>query len=354
VSIRFTGAYLLLLPFIAAIVLPAYTRESKVTTSLTARLWEQVTLQYRGLVLLLVTFVLAYASVMPALLANFSIQAVGKPIGDFLKYPFLDGVLYFGKELESVKLPWHYIYGNMLVQLPLYYHLFLITILVVAIAAPHTMLYRLRGVLESDKLSPTVILLLTAVIVPLVCIFVVHPPFYDGFRHVLFMVPLILMLLYFGFISALKELHGGVRGALVFLAFVGFMQAVLSMRALHPYEYVYYNPLVKPSGAFELDYWGTSFREMAQRLNEYARQNISSGEKLRLDVCGPGGSLAPFLDMNKFKVVGKDGAPQLTVALNRWGCMKLLNKPWLISVGRGDLIFAAAALNGSTYGPTND
>ena len=62
-------------------------------------------------------------------------------------------------------------------------------------------------------------------------------------------------------IGALKELNGNVRGALVLLAFVGFMQAVLAMWALHSYEYVYYNPLVKPAEAFELDYWSTSFRE---------------------------------------------------------------------------------------------
>ena len=136
------------------------------------------------------------------------------------------------------------------------------------------------------------------------------------------------------------------RWSLVLLATVGCISAVLAMRSLHPYEYVYYNPLVKPADAFELDYWGTSFRELAERLNDYARENIRSGEKLRLFVCGPADTLTPFLDADKFEIVKKDAAPQFTVALNRWGCMALLNKPWLISIRRGNLIFAAVARNG--------
>ena len=59
VSIRFSGVYLLLLIPIAAIVLPALRlRESKLSTSISARIWQQAALQYRGIALLLVTFVL--------------------------------------------------------------------------------------------------------------------------------------------------------------------------------------------------------------------------------------------------------------------------------------------------------
>jgi hypothetical protein len=162
---------------------------------------------------------------------------------------------------------------------------------------------------------------------------------------VLFIVPLISLLLYFGFVEALKGFRPSVRCALILLASVGFVEAVNAMRLLHPYEYVYYNPLVKPAGSFELEYWGTSFRELAERLNDYARENNRRGEKLRLSVCGPAHLLTPFLDAGKFEIVGKDAAPQFNVALNRYHCM--LNKPWLISISRRNLIFAAVALTES-------
>ncbi len=46
---------------------------------------------------------------------------------------------------------------------------------------------------------------------------------------------------------------------------------------LHPYEYIYYNRFVSGvSGAFrkyEMDYWGISYREAANYLNETAPAN---------------------------------------------------------------------------------
>jgi hypothetical protein len=70
-------------------------------------------------------------------------------------------------------------------------------------------------------------------------------------------------------------------------------------------------------------------------------------------------TLAPFIDADKFDIVGKDAAPQFTVALNRCdqsnvapnggGGMVFLNKPWLISIRRGNLIFSAVARNGSAH-----
>jgi hypothetical protein len=75
------------------------------------------------------------------------------------------------------------------------------------------------------------------------------------------------------------------------------------------------------------------------------------GEKLRLFVCGPSWTLTHFLDPDMFEVRAvrsfdvRDPAPasQLTVALNRDGCMALVNGPWLISIKRGNLVFAVVA-----------
>lgn len=52
---------------------------------------------------------------------------------------------------------------------------------------------------------------------------------------------------------------------------------------------------------------------------------------------------ASFLNPDKFEIVEKDAAPQFTVALNRWNYIALLNKPWLMSIRRGNLILAAVA-----------
>jgi hypothetical protein len=57
---------------------------------------------------------------------------------------------------------------------------------------------------------------------------------------------------------------------------VAILTTIADMRALHPYEYTYFNRLVaggmeQANQRFEMEYWGTSFREAADWLNEYYR-----------------------------------------------------------------------------------
>jgi hypothetical protein len=173
------------------------------------------------------------------------------------------------------------------------------------------------------------------------------------------------MLLYFGFVAVMANMGRFASVILIVLATLCWGEAVFANWSLHPYEYVYYNPMVNPAGSFELDYWATSFREVAERLNDYARKTTTRGEKLRLLVCGPSKTLTPFLDPdmfevlpgdhalhaaakglldpNEFAVLRRDTAPQLIIALNLGSCMALVNGPWLISIKRGDLVFAVVA-----------
>ena len=112
----------------------------------------------------------------------------------------------------------------------------------------------------------------------------------------------------------------------------------------HPYEYAYYNPLVKPQGLFELDYWGTSFREVAEQLNAYGRRH--GGGKLALAVCGPPHTLAPFLDSKRFEIVPPDSsAKKLIVALNRFGCISEVTQEPLMTVKRGESVLAEVGSN---------
>jgi hypothetical protein len=95
----------------------------------------------------------------------------------------------------------------------------------------------------------------------------------------------------------------------------------------------------------ELDYWGTSFREVALRLNDYAAEHPKRDDKIHLAVCGPLFALTPFLKPDTFEVGGANAPAELTVALNRGPCLQSLHRPWLFSVARGDLVFAAVARN---------
>ena len=227
----------------------------------------------------------------------------------------------------------------MFAQLPLYYHLFLVTIAAAFIVRGRSTLQTFRAYFDERPTARTTLLMLVAsLVVPLFAILIVRPVLYDGFRHVLFIVPLLCMVLYFGFAIVLREAGRVARVLLIGLAAACWVQSVAAMVRLHPYEYVYYNPLVDPHG-FELDYWGTSFREVAEQLNDYSRKNTAPGEKLRLWTCGPEQALSLYLDPDKFEFV-KEETAQLKVLLNRGICLEIGKTPPIISVGRGDLVFA--------------
>jgi hypothetical protein len=93
-------------------------------------------------------------------------------------------------------------------------------------------------------------------------------PLYDNFRQVFFILPPVFLMAGIVF-EKIKQ--PALQTALIALV---VLPGVVGIIRLHPYEYIYYNSLVGgESGAFrrfELDYWGTSYREAADWLNENA------------------------------------------------------------------------------------
>jgi hypothetical protein len=374
-SLRIIAIYLLLLVPLVAIVLPAF--KAQVTKAflqwhaLTLHLFDQTVLQLPGLAVLLFSFGITYTLSMPAILIDLSPHAFIATIADIVSHGWDGTVLYFGdKALLSV--PWHYTYGYLFVKLPLYYHFFSLIILFACMSCPRATWRAFGDFLRHAESAPTVILLITALIIPLILVSIMPSVRFDEVRHVLFIVPVICMLLYFGFIAVVKQMRRSVSVVVILAAILCWSEAVMANRSLHPYEYIYYNPLVNPVGSFELDYWATSFRELAERLNDYARSASVRGEKLRLSVCGPKWTLTHFLDPALFDVVPSpdpaffanlplnsylakkaidllahdDTAPQFIVALNRGACMALVNgRPSLISINRGNLVIAVVARN---------
>jgi hypothetical protein len=107
-------------------------------------------------------------------------------------------------------------------------------------------------------------------ILPLAGFIVTRSPLYDNFRQIFFIVPPIFLTA--GVIFE-KIRNPKWRMALMALC---LLPGVIDGLRLHPYEYIYYNRFVGGvNGAFrrfELDYWGTSYREAAYYINEIAPQ----------------------------------------------------------------------------------
>ena len=338
-SIRFVTAYLLMLiPLVIAV-----SPQDRAASADGEVLRERPGFPYRELAIILVTFAVTYTLAMPAILTSFGAHAYGVVVRQFAHIGWKGEILYFGRQVSAQQLPWHYIYGYLLVQLPLYYHFFALTLVVAAVGWRRRTLQTFRAFwADHPEARSSLVLLLASLALPLALILLIRPVLYDGFRHVFFIVPLLCMLLYFGFVIVLGQMERTSRIVLVTLATACWIQSVVAMVRLHPYEYAYYNPLVNPAHSFELDYWGTSFREVAEQLNDYVRQNTPAGEKLSVWICGPVPPLELFLDPDRFKVVEDAATADFRVVLNRGTCPDFLKTPPLISVGRGDLVFATA------------
>ncbi|HEX6269612.1 MAG TPA: hypothetical protein VFZ43_05205 [Anaerolineales bacterium] len=108
---------------------------------------------------------------------------------------------------------------------------------------------------------------------PFVTFIVVRPTMYDNFRQSFFILPPVFFMAGLAFDQIRKPILQGALIALVLLPGL-----VASVR-LHPYEYIYYNQFVGGvNGAvhlFELDYWGTSYRDAAKQLNLIAPPNAN-------------------------------------------------------------------------------
>jgi hypothetical protein len=111
--------------------------------------------------------------------------------------------------------------------------------------------------------------------VPSGLVVIVEPVIYDNFRHFLFMIPPLFIFATIG-IQSLFEL---VKKPALQVVLVGLLilPNVFFLVKLHPYQYVYYNVFTKGVGGafrkYEMDYWGTSYREATMYINQIAPNN---------------------------------------------------------------------------------
>jgi hypothetical protein len=133
-----------------------------------------------------------------------------------------------------------------------------------------------------------------AALFPVACQVISHGPAFSGLRHFLFVLPPIAVLAGIGMDAMLAWLEGRQR-ALAAAAYIG-LAAWLAWPAsvmvrLHPYEYLYFNPLVGGlQGAalrYDTDYWVNVMHEMVAQLeNHLDREPARAQRTYFVAVCG--------------------------------------------------------------------
>jgi 4-amino-4-deoxy-L-arabinose transferase-like glycosyltransferase len=132
--------------------------------------------------------------------------------------------------------------------------------------------------IQAPEHRPTYLALWTLALLPIVLVIVRHSTLYDGWRHLLFVYPPLVVLAAGGWAAALAVARQPPRARLAvgLVLFAGLAEPLVYMIRSHPHDIVYFNPIVGgPRGAlgrFELDYWANSFGEAGRWCDALARR----------------------------------------------------------------------------------
>jgi len=187
------------------------------------------------------------------------------PIGRFWEsietmsaYPWKGLVLYNGVEYQSTALPYSYLpvlFGIQLTE-PVW------VLSIVGVAA---------SVIGRNRKWEVIELTILWFIIPLLGFIILRSAIYDNFRQIFFILPPVFWLA-----GAAFEKIKNLKWQMAVMALC-LLPGVLGIIRLHPYEYIYYNSFIGgvngAVGRFELDYWGISYREAAEYVNEIAPAN---------------------------------------------------------------------------------
>lgn len=266
-----------------------------------------------------------------------------KAITTFSNFPQDVEVLLNGTIYNSVELPWFYLPLYFYVQLPVL-QLFLIVAGIILLPVIH------RRLSTSSKRAALVLTAL-CVVMPIGYALFKRPALYDAVRHFIFVLPPLSILgaLTLRHIVRLVHARGeglqtkaqkrilyGVVGGLVLALFALPLQAMIR---LHPYEYIYINEIdggvEKGFGHYELDYWGSSFKEAAAALNKHvnAEGGIPAGRTYKVAICGPWASVMSYLPAMYEAVEGSEPA-DFYLATTRWRCEDMREGKVIATISR--------------------
>jgi hypothetical protein len=166
-------------------------------------------------------------------------------------FPWMETVIYQGKELKAAQLPGHYLVTWFAITTPL-------IILIPALLSPLAIKKRFQNRLF--------VLILFILAINMALYAIIKPVTYDGLRHFLFLVPFISALGIMAIVEFFQHTKRRlIRIGIVILILINVLVISRQIVTLHPYQYIFFNSLVGGlQGAYkkyDTEYWGASYSE---------------------------------------------------------------------------------------------
>jgi hypothetical protein len=180
------------------------------------------------------------------------------------------------------------------------------------------------------------------VLFPVLCQVIGHGPAFSGVRHFIFILPPLAVLAGIGFDDLLRLL-GTRRRALASaaLAAVGlwFIYTGNVLARLHPYEYLFFNPLVGGlSGAaqrYDTDYWVNVMHEAVEGLEGFLDREGAGSRRYHVAVCGERLSFEKEAARRRRLAWAGDGDPaDFFIAPTHLGCDRAIEGKTILTIER--------------------
>jgi hypothetical protein len=251
-----------------------------------------------------------------------------RALSEFSNFPQDVDVLLDGTIYHSNELPWYYV--------PLYFGVQLPEALLALLAAFFAGLPWIWRRMDIPR-RQTLTLILFMAFAPILYAVIRRPALYDAVRHFIFAVPLFCVLggiaarhIYVGTIAVFCErpARNLAACALVAAFLIAALAQVIIMARLHPYEYIFANRFAGgvpgAFGRYEMDYWGSSFREAAEQLQNFVAEEggVPPGKIYRIAICGPWDSAMIYLPPDYEPVVANEPA-DFFLSTTRWMCQNM-------------------------------
>jgi hypothetical protein len=224
---------------------------------------------------------------LPALMLAYVIMILAWPWAGLAPLNPIRGLLAFsefhyeirtvlaGRVYEMADVPRMYVPIYFLIRVPL-------LILIGAALAVLSVLLPPRAARFRQLQGRDIALVSVTVFFPLTCQVIGHGPAFTGLRHFLFVLPGLATLAGIGLDAVLSALAARSRVAAssgAAIVTVCFLWDAVTLARLHPYEYLFYNPVVGglegASRRYDLDYWFSSMPEALNQLEAYLRRTAA-------------------------------------------------------------------------------
>jgi hypothetical protein len=219
-----------------------------------------------GLIFISTTIVTLYIS-WPFLWSN-PLENFVFAFKNMARFRWGGSVLFNGQYIKATELSWDYIPRWFSITTPIFY---LIAGLLGSILLGFHF-FKNPSVYLSNSKQRNNLFFLICFLSPVVSVIIFRSVLYDGWRHLYFIYPSFVLLCIYG-LNILYEKN--MKKIVVIVSFIPFIFIGFFMIKNHPFQHVYFNELVDTKSPeylrkqFELDYWGTSYKQSLEYILKY-------------------------------------------------------------------------------------